>query len=57
MNKADRHNTKVLELISRGEAGIENLVLLGTDTVKLFPSLDSRKCAELLREEYIRTEG
>ena len=31
---------------------MEDLILLGTDAVCLFPSLDAKECAKLVKEEY-----
>ena len=43
-------------MIETGEGGLEDLILLGTDAVGLFPSLDSQACAALIRSEYESTD-
>ena len=44
-------------MIERGEGGLEDLILLGTDAVGFFPSLDSQACARLIRQEYEKNEN
>ena len=52
LSKVDKHNEAVEGDIKEGGVGKEDLILIGTDAVCLFPSLDAEECAKLVAEEY-----
>ena len=51
LSRVDDHNKMVLEKLESGQADFTDLILLGTDAVSLFPSLDAAQCAKLIHEE------